>query len=844
MNNIREKIYLSALLHDIGKFYLMADPGNMTTSRFLNEKIKQNAKVFLPSKESEFRCEHELWSAQFVLDHESTFQRLFGEGACDLSNENSLIRLVGGHHSDRKSALGSIISEADALSWGVAADERTENCRDDELKNARLRSILEDIGLDEKQILQRAYGHHYPVEKISLRKETFFPKSSFDEAPDYAKLWNLFLKDFKKIEAQSARSFNETLLSLLLQYTCTVPADVQRFPDISLFDHAKTTAALAICLYELEQSSNKSDNPFLLVGADFSGIQSYIYQIVSKYAAKNLKGRSFYLRMLSDASVLYLLQALDLPQANIIYNSGGGFYMIAPNTEDIRQKLTEITKTIEQKMFEAHGIALFLSIEWIELSIDTLCHKNGENLAKAWTEVFQKQDKKKSKKFARLIEGNFDRFFTPMDYGIETDKITGEGFLPGETPCRVSEIGNVKPLTKQQIDLGTYLRDADLMIVSEGEIKGLRNKNPIEPAGLGFFFYLVRKNDLKPIEDELQAKAEKVTLITLNGNKNDGQFILNETDGKGQRAGVNNIFGFEFYGGNIFNGETFDKFCGEKSDDSLRRLGVLRMDVDDLGHIFQSGMQPDDTSLARYTALSRSFDYFFSGYLNTIQQEIAKDTSFIIYSGGDDLFIVAEWSDAIRLAKQIHTDFKEFACGNPAFSVSGGIAILPPKFPIMRGAKESDEEEQNAKTHVAQGVSKNSVSFMQMPLNWEKEFPAVENLKNEIVRLSPGGSESDSSGKLPKSFIGKILQHASNAKIKKHKITNLKTYWMVAYDMGRMAERHKDSELKELINRSKVEICGNAGTLNGQAITSDYHALELWAFAARWAELEMRNITK
>ena len=85
------------------------------------------------------------------------------------------------------------------------------------------------------------------------------------------------------------------------------------------------------------------------------------------------------------------------------------------------------------------------------------------------------------------------------------------------------------------------------------------------------------------------------------------------------------------------------------------------------------------------------------------------------------------------------------------------------------------------------------------------------------------------------------MQHASNAKIKKHKITNLKTYWLVAYDMGRMAERYRDSELKELINRCKVEICGNATTLNSEPIASDYHALELWAFAARWAELELRS---
>jgi hypothetical protein len=36
-------------------------------------------------------------------------------------------------------------------------------------------------------------------------------------------------------------------------------------------------------------------------------------------------------------------------------------------------------------------------------------------------------------------------------------------------------------------------------------------------------------------------------------------------------------------------------------------------------------------------------------------------------------------------------------------------------------------------------------------------------------------------------------------------------------------------------------VCGNKKQLNGIALKTDYHALELWAFAARWAELELRN---
>jgi CRISPR-associated protein Csm1 len=58
-----------------------------------------------------------------------------------------------------------------------------------------------------------------------------------------------------------------------------------------------------------------------------------------------------------------------------------------------------------------------------------------------------------------------------------------------------------------------------------------------------------------------------------------------------------------------------------------------------------------------------------------------------------------------------------------------------------------------------------------------------------------------------------------------------------------MKERNKEhSSLNEIIENCLKEVCGNVRTfLNGQFIVTDYHPLELWAFAARWAELELRS---
>lgn len=844
MENIREHVYLAALLHDIGKFYQRADIGSVDGSRYLTSSVKNLENMLLPSFNGVKSHKHALWTAQFIVENEAVFKNLVGSDIVDLRDRNNLIQISAGHHLpfSQQSSLGKIIKEADSLSSGMDRDSEIafKDAQDetetgwDAFRRKRMSSILESIGLTKEELEKKKNWYHIPVEAITLAKR-FFPNNSFDTAPDYEKLWFDFVRDFKFIQADTYRAFSETLLNLLFKYAGCIPASTVHFPDVSLYDHSKMTAALAVCLYDYEQENSKNPNPFLVIGADFSGIQPYIYQIVSKYAGKNLKGRSFYLRILADAVVKYILKELNLFQSNIIYNSGGSFYLIAPNTGFVRDKIVQIIETIEQKMFDAHGATLFLALDYVALSKEALMSRNGENLAQVWADLFQKRDNKKNRKFSHIVANNYADFFEPMHFGIETDRITGEGISQHEKTRNVEEIGRVKQLTYQQIELGKRLRDSDILAVSEGEVPYWRDKNPIEPAGLGFFFYLLKKGDLKQLKQQLRGSADRISIITLNGKDGNCEFMYGDSDNDLMVQGVNNIYGLEFYGGNLFDGATFDEFCKKESEDAFRRLGILRMDVDNLGHIFQKGILRERATLSRYAVLSRSFDYFFSGYINTIQQEVASDTSFIVYSGGDDLFIVASWEDAIELAKRIQSDFHAFTCYNPEFSLSGGIAIVTPKFPIMKGAKESEEEEKLAKSHECAGKMKNALSFMDTPFNWEEEFPVVESLKNKIVGLVKAKE-------LPKSFIGKVLQHTTNAKIENHKITNLRIFWLIPYDMGRMVDRNTSIESKQLIDNYKKEVCSKQATkLNDTPIRTLYHSLELWAFAARWAELEIRT---
>ena len=698
---MRERIYLAALLHDIGKFYQRADTGNTISSKYLKSS-RQLETMFCPVYAGKYSHKHVLWTAQFIEDFAAVFKNLVGNisDAIVASDKDSLINLAAGHHlhKDQLSEFGCIIKEADCLSSGMdrSSDEALKDEQDeletgwDAFKRKRMISILQTVGSK-----NRKDWLHLPVRETELSKESF-PKMNFEAAPDYESLWKKFESEFKFIQANTYRAFSETLLSLLLKYTSCIPASTINFPDVSLYDHLKTTAALAVCLYDFQQSEETRKEPFLLIGADFSGIQSYIYQIVSKYAGKNLKGRSFYLRILSDTVVRYLLKELNLFQANVIYNSGGGFYLLAPNTSYVREQLQKAVETIEAHFFEAYGTALFVAIDSVELSKDALMHKKAEdNLGSIWGKLFTKRDRKKSAKFASRIKENYKDFFTPSMQGGEAkrDSITGEEFFSGEKIIERDSL-KLKKTTNEQIEIGKKLRETDLIVVKEGEsLPYWKDKIHISPANLGFIYYFLNSIDLSQMKDKLCASADKVSVITLNGKEGNCDF-LRTVDG------INNIYSLEFYGGNEVDKRkvvTLEEMC---ENNNFSRMGVLRMDVDNLGHIFQQGIAPERATLSRFAALSRSFDFFFSGYLNTIWRETDPDRSFIVYSGGDDVFIVGSWDVTIRLAERIREGFREFTCYNSSFSLSGGIAIVSSKFPIMKGAEESAVEESAAKSHV------------------------------------------------------------------------------------------------------------------------------------------------
>lgn len=334
-------VILAALLHDIGKFLHRGNP--------------------------DYRGDHQNASAIFLDNFKLKIKN-------DSLYDFELVRtLVKYHHSLKK----EFTSESDYYKnesedekiWRFIAllkDADSYSCKEREIEQQRrkdhagevapLDSIFSQIALDGKnnsqEIKTRPKYYRYRINPIN-------PLSSFPqqftalekgEIPNHVKTFEDNLPNFSKLI-----TFDNVLtlwLSLLEQYTWCIPSDARyEESDVSLFDHLRSTSAIAACLFKqhiraISAGKTRLDrkNEFILIGGDFSGIQNYIYSVTNKGsggAAKRLRARSFFITAFVETTIHKILHRLDLPLTCNLFSAGGKFLLLAPNVDSLKSKKVE-----------------------------------------------------------------------------------------------------------------------------------------------------------------------------------------------------------------------------------------------------------------------------------------------------------------------------------------------------------------------------------------------------------------------------------------------------------------------------------------------------------------------
>lgn len=896
MNYKREEIFLAGLLHDIGKFYQRADANLLKD--YTDEHLEKMKSLICPERDGRFGYHHAWWTYKFFYDHETLFntikekgENIFNTKLSEDTDHDNLVNLAIYHHKPYgDSELQQLIQLAD---WWSSGMERTESNMEKEdgesygkfkYKKVQLKNLLSLInnGNDKSR---------FPLTPLDITKEglpiekneTDFSQQTNEEASQpYQNLWKDFNVQLKNLPTDSVKGFSESMLNLLKIYTWAIPASTNDLAHISLYEHLKTTAAIAIALYDFKEETNTSLNdiktkpevlPLILSCWDISGIQKFIYNVSSTKASVSLKGRSFYLQLLMETVKQMVLDhpSIRAFAGQVVYSSGGKMFVLLPNTLKCKNALTEIHQKLEKILWDEHKEALYVNSGFVEFRADSsrkggviLKDNSGKirddaTIAELWEQVIDTAAANKYRKYKNLLKDSSINLATFGNWGSDYDLCAVTG-VEGKKGIDLVNIDSKSDLlvtnaVREQKELGEVLKDVDYIITYlEADAKGNtylenRTKNNkakhIEIQGTGIHHYLF---DQKELTDN-KAEFRNITSVDVSRVRriNNTDFGL-ITSLKGNKC----TYGFQFYGGNqqaqkAGGNKTFEELCevkDGKENISITYLGVLRMDVDNLGKIFKEGLSENLRSFAAYSTLSAQLDWFFSGYLNTLRKSSEfKDSVNIIYSGGDDVFAVGRWDKIILFAEKIRSEFKKYCGEREDISISGGISIVGEKFPIRMAALEAGEAEDQSKDFKKFGseiVTKNAITFFGESVCWETEFEEIKDIKDKLFQYCTQPNKPLSMAILHQLMQWKILKDkAQNNK------GSLSYKWHTAYYLKRYLHRYKGDEDSEIRNYLKeIQIALMCGQMMNNKQTIGTRSYDLLAIAARWAEMEMKEIIK
>ena len=310
---------------------------------------------------------------------------------------------------------------------------------------------------------------------------------------------------------------------------------------------------------------------------------------------------------------------------------------------------------------------------------------------------------------------------------------------------------NICKLCKESSDIGGFIPKIDYIVFDFGDTE-LSCKD-IKIFNLGEFgkVYLVPHKEISRFKDF----DEILKLNDTEFDKNNGfKFVGNTVPlvDKNNKEFFKNLEEDEEKISNIEEGQVVEfKYLANLSKGD-KKFGIFRADVDNLGLIFSDGLKGKYT-ISRIATLSRMLDTFFTGYVNKIVEEVSKEflpinvngkelkyinsLIYIVYSGGDDIFIIAPYDVAIKFAQEIREKFYNFTCGNMDFGISGGIFISSPTMPIHLSAKYSEKlENKSKKTYYCkldEIYMKDSISIFNKTYRW-KEFIGKNSLENLIQK--------------------------------------------------------------------------------------------------------------
>lgn len=762
------KIAMAGLLHDIGKF---AQRGSMNVSK---EFIANNAGLYQPFHNNEFTHIHAVYTAAFIDYMENRLPKELNKAGWGLGD--SFVNLAAGHHKP-ETEMQWIIAMADRISSGfdrAKFEDYNKGIGVRDYKKTRLLTIFEGISTNQKwgKDSLESFVYRYPLKELSA--VNIFPTDdkgcrSIDgetAEKEYADLFFGFIDALDKLEhRKNIPLWFEQFDSLFMIYASHIPAATVGaiVPDVSLYDHSRSTAALASSMYlyhqqkgtmRIENIKDYEDKKFLMVTGDFYGIQNFITSeggSTQKASAKLLRGRSFAVSLITELAADMLCRELGLTPISIVLNAAGKFTVIAPNTEQAIAGIQSVEQKINDWLMEIYFGESAIGISCIEASPAEFVSEKFDEL---WERLSKILEKKKYRKIDLLKHGGarsafLDAFNNELHQRLcpfcgrrpSSEKAENDPLLAEEksscTTCR------------DHIYLGTHLVKALRLAVTtpEAELAGAKLMEPI------FRCYQVSLD----VEGRLSALAEKGQLLKY-------WHIASSKEGKLQKEiAVKFLNGYvPFYDesdetenavNRLLSGkksekkknELFDMIKKEKGRpktfhhlakwalnekaggtfSGIEALGVLKADVDNLGLVFGCGIK--NNSLSRLATMSRQLNNYFTLHLpHLLSSHDNYRNIYTVFAGGDDLLLIGPWNRMIECTSRINDTFRDYACRNPDITLSAGISINKPGEPVTSMYERAEQAVRHSKQR-----GRNSVTLFGECVTWD-DFEKLQEINKKV----------------------------------------------------------------------------------------------------------------
>lgn len=344
MDNIAEQIEKAGLLHDIGKVVQRAEPGN---------------------------GDHALRGRNFLQEY--------------MPAAKEILRAIRYHHAKYLQSqdfsiddITWIVYEADNQASGTDRRQNEEDQKGSFLKNKCLDNVFNvfnNSGSDNSEFLlaKTDDGLIYPRKAGSNKAGS----------SNYQLLLQTLRKNFQQ-KSPTLMTVNELLrvLEAVMNYIPSSTAQDQ-FADISLYDHSKLTAAMAICMYRYFKENDEYDykkwcysktselrkkNIYLLTVAELNGRDKYIAMSSSKGTVKSLRGRSVYMEIMLEHLADEILQELGISRSCLLFSGAGQMKLLLPNTDVVKQQLLLMEEQINHWLLEHFGIRLSFHIGAVSCS--------------------------------------------------------------------------------------------------------------------------------------------------------------------------------------------------------------------------------------------------------------------------------------------------------------------------------------------------------------------------------------------------------------------------------------------------------------------------------------------